>query len=160
MKLEAEFIARAPAPQVFNAFHQYKINRDPARFFPGKLIQWEFNVLTEHALGLGAQYEWKIRLLGIPVLAFQEQVVAWEEGKQVAYRAIAGWQMDFCIDLKPINAETVLNVTTDLALPGFQALNRLLRPLYNWGLAQVCRRGLHKEGIRTQRLMSFKDLTR
>ena len=156
MKLVTEFVARAPALEVFNAFHQYKVSRDPARFFPAKLIQWEFNVLTDQALGIGAQYEWKIRLLGLPLLAFQEQVVAWEEGKRVAYQAISGWQMDFCIDLKPVKAGTALKVTTDLALPGFPALNRLLRPLYNWGLAQVCRRGLHKEGIKTQRLIGSR----
>ncbi|MFQ5419486.1 MAG: hypothetical protein ACE5FD_00860 [Anaerolineae bacterium] len=152
MNLTTEFIADAAAPELFDTFHHYKISRNPAQFFPAKLVKWEFRVLTEHTLGIGAQYDWKIWLLGIPVLAFQEQVVAWEAGKRVAYRAISGWQMDFCIDLEPAGTGTQIKVVTDLSLPGFPALNRLLRPLYNRGLALVCRRGLHREGIKTHKV--------
>ena len=151
MNLTTEFMADAAAPEVFDAFHQYKISRDPARFFPSKLVKWEFRVLTEYTLGIGAQYDWKIWLLGIPVLAFREQVVAWEEGRRVAYQAISDWQMNFCVDLEPAEFGTRVKVMTDLSLPEFPVINRFLRPLYNWGLEKVCHRGLDREGIKTHR---------
>lgn len=91
MKLETQFEAIASPEDVFAAFHNYKIHRDPANFFPSKLVRWRFQVLSENALGIGATYDWKIWLLGVPVLAFQEKVVEWQEDKSVAYRAIQGW---------------------------------------------------------------------
>lgn len=147
MKLSTSFLTDAAAVEVFDALHRYKISRDPKRFFPSRLVQWHFRVLTDHALGLGAVYDWKIWLLGIPVLAFQEQVVEWEEGKCVAYRAISGWEMDFHIDLKADGESTRVEVDTDLALPGPDFIHSLLRPAYELGLKRVCQSGLRKEGV-------------
>ncbi len=149
MKLSTTFNAIASPETVFTALHHYKINRDPASFFPSRLVKWRFQVLSENTLGVGATYDWKIWLLGIPMLAFQEQVVEWQEGKSVAYRAIQGWEMDFRVDLVPVGEGTRVDVNTDLSLPGPEFLNRLLRPAYEWGFQMVCRRGLRKEGIRT-----------
>lgn len=149
MNLTTTFKAHSQPETVFAAFHQYKIKRRPGSFFHSRLVKWRFHVLTDHTLGLGAVYDWKIWLFGIPILAFKEQVVEWREGECVAYRAIWGWEMDFRIDLQPDGEATRVTVDTDLALPGPEFLNRLLRPAYEWGLRSVCRRGLHKEGIRT-----------
>ena len=149
MELKTHFYAIANPETVFAALHQYKINRDPASFFPSKLVKWRFQVLSENTLGVGATYAWKIWLLGSPVLAFQEQVVAWQAGKSVAYRAIQGWEMDFRVDLVPAEGGTQVDVHTDLCLPGPEFLNRLLLPVYEWGLQKVCRKGLGKENIQT-----------
>lgn len=147
MKLTTTFSALASPDTIFDAFHQYKIHRDPGSFFPSKLVKWRFQVLSKNTLGVGATYSWKIWLLGIPVLAFQEQVVEWQEGESVAYRAIQGWEMDFRIQLRPTDGGTQVCVSTDLFILGPAFLNRLLRPAYEWGLKRVCQRGLQNEGI-------------
>lgn len=149
MRLKTHFYAIARPEMVFEALHQYKIHRDPASFFPSKLVKWRFRVLSENTLGMGATYDWKIWLLGIPVLAFQEQAVEWQAGKSVAYRAIQGWEMDFRVDLQPDGKGTQVKVDTDLTLPGPAFTHRLLRPVYEWGLQKVCMDGLKKEGIGT-----------
>jgi hypothetical protein len=105
--------------------------------------------MTENVLGLGARYDWKIWLLGIPLLAFQEQVIEWQAGRSVAYRAISGWEMNFRINLAPEGENTHITVETSFSLPGINSLNEQLLPAYNWGLKKVCMRGLNKEGIKT-----------
>lgn len=149
MKLQTQFKAFASPETVFASFHQYKIKRDPGSFFPSKLVKWQFRVLSENTLGLGATYDWKIWLLGIPVLTFQEQVVEWQAGECVAYRAIQGWEMDFRIDLQPAGNATRVDVEADLALPGPDFIHSLLRPVYERGLQSVCRKGLGREAIHT-----------
>lgn len=88
----------------------------PARFFPARLARWRFRVLTQHTLGPGAIYDWKIWLLGIPILAFQEQVVEWQPGRRVAYQAISGWEMSFQIDLEPHGQDTSVIVDLDISI--------------------------------------------
>ncbi len=153
MKFETEIIAEARPEDVFAAFHQYKVSRNPSRFFPSKLVKWHFDVLTDHTLGSGAIYEWKIWLLRIPVLHFKERVVEWQEGKSVAYEAISGWKMHFRVDLEPEGEYTLVKVSIDFSL-GVQLLDRLLRPFIEWGLGRVCRSGLGKEGVKTRRRLS------
>lgn len=155
MRLSTSFKANASPETVFAAFHQYKIKRDPASFFPSKLVKWRFRVLSKNSLGVGATYDWKIWLLGVPMLAFQESVVEWQEGRSVAYRAIQGWQMDFRIELEPDGEKTRVGVNSDLSLPGPEFLNRMLRPVYEWGLQIVCRKGLGKMKIQTARTQQF-----
>jgi hypothetical protein len=149
MKLTTTFIALEKPEIVFSAFHQYKRRKNPASFFPSLFVKWQFRVLSENTLGIGATYDWKIRLLGFPMLVFQEKVVEWQEGESVAYRAIQGWEMDFRVDLQPDGEGTLVSVYTDLALPGPAFIHSLLRPAYEWGLQKVCMRGLRKEGIGT-----------
>lgn len=57
--------------------------------------------------------------------------------------------MDFRIDLSSPGEGTLITVKTDLALPGPTCIHQLLRPAYEWGLKWVCRKGLQKEGIKT-----------
>jgi len=149
MKLMTTFTAQEKPESVFSAFHQYKLRRNPASFFLSLIAKWQFQMLSENALGIGPTYDWKIWLLGFPLLAFQEKVVKWREGKSVAYQAVEGWEMDFRVDLQPEGEVTRVTVDTDLALPGSDFLNNLLRPLYEQGLRMVCRNGLSKEGIQT-----------
>lgn len=149
MKLRTTFVALDKPEIVFSAFHQYKLRRNPASFFPSPFIKWQFRVVSENTLGIGATYAWRIWLLGFPVLAFQEKVVEWQEGESVAYRAIQGWKMDFRVNLQPDGDGTQVKVDTDLALPGPAFTHRLLRPAYEWGLQKVCMHGLKKEGIGT-----------
>lgn len=149
MKLKTTFTALENPGIVFSAFHQYKLKRNPAGFFPSLFVKFQFRVLSENTLGIGATYDWKIWLLGFPVLAFQEKVVEWQEGESVTYHAIQGWEMDFRINLRPDSEGTQVKVGTDLALPGPAFTHRLLRPAYEWGLQKVCMRGLKKEGIET-----------
>lgn len=149
MKLTTTFIALEKPEIIFSAFHQYKLRRNPASFFPSLFVKWHFQVLSENTLGIGATYDWKIWLLGFPVLAFQEKVVEWKEGEAVAYRAIQGWEMDFRVDLQPEGEGSRVTIDTDLALPGPDFLNDVLRPVYEQGLQKVCRKGLRNEGIPT-----------
>jgi len=90
MNYATEFWAFAGREDVFSAFHQYKISGDPQRFFPSRLVRWNFWVLTDNAIGIGATYDWRIELLGIPILDFREQVVEWRDGERVTYRAVSG----------------------------------------------------------------------
>ena len=110
------------------------------------MVKWRFEVLSDHVLGLDAVYDWKIWLLGIPVLDFKEKVVEWEAGKGVAYRAISGWEMCFRIVLNADDGSTRVRICIDLSL-GNRLLEKSLRPFIEWGLDKACRRGLRKEGI-------------
>lgn len=149
MKLTTTFIALEKPEIVFSAFHQYKLRLNPASFFPSLFVKWQFRVLSENTLGIGATYDWKIWVLGFPVLAFQEKVVEWKEGEAVAYRAIQGWEMEFRVDLQPESEGTRVTIDTDLVLPGPDFLNNVLRPVYEQGLQMVCRKGLSNEDIPT-----------
>ncbi len=148
MKYRSQFLAQATPEAVFDTMHYYKLDRNPGRFFPSGLVRRRFRVLTDYTLGPGAIYDWKIWLLGIPVLSFQEQVVAWRPGRRVAYRATSGWHMSFQIDLEPHGQDTVVTVSLDFSL-GPSIVGRLLRPFVEWGLGTVCRRGFSREGIPT-----------
>lgn len=110
----------------------------------------DFRVVTGHTLGVGAMYDWKIWVLGVPILKFEEQVVEWQAAQSVAYQAISGWKMYFRVDLDPLNENTLVTVTIDFSL-GWLVLDTLFRPFIEWGLNRVCRQGLHKEGICTTR---------
>lgn len=155
MNFKTEFISEAEPQAVFAALHQYKVSQNPARFFPSRLVRWHFEVLTSHTLGQGATYEWKIWLLGFPVLAFTEQVVAWQDGRLVVYEAISGWDMRFRVDLAPDEGGTLVKVAIDFSL-GVRFLDWLLRPFIEWGLGRVVRSGLGKEGIRTRAIRRWQ----
>ncbi len=150
MKYQTQFLAWATPDAVFDATHQYKLERNPGRFFPSRLVGWRFRVLTNQTLGPGAIYDWKIWLLKIPILAFQEQVTVWQPGRRVAYQAKSGWEMSFQIDLEPRGEDTLVAVSLDISL-GHPLVDRLCRPFVEWGLEIVCRRGLNREGIQTTR---------
>ena len=148
MRYHAEFIAEASAERVFDAFHRYKEERDPTRFFP-TLVDWEFDVATENVLGLGARYRWKIGWLGREILNFTEEVVEWERGRAVSYRAVEGWTMDFRVGLCPLSDGTAVAIDFQ-ATSGRDVVDRWLRPVVEAGLGWVCRRGLAREGIITR----------
>ena len=154
MNLSTTFIAMEKPEMVFSAFHRYKLRRNLSSFFPSLFVKWRFFVLSENTLGIGATYDWKIWLLGFPVLQFQEQVVEWQDGKSVANYATQGWEMDFRIDLEAAENGICVDVVTDLSLPGPDFLNRFLLPAYEWGLQIVCRKGLSNEGIRTSKALN------
>jgi hypothetical protein len=55
----------------------------------------DYQVVTEHTLGLDVLYDWKFSIMGIPFFSFREKVVEWQEGRRVAYQAISGRKMYF-----------------------------------------------------------------
>jgi len=129
---------------VFDAIHQYKVRRSPADLFgdvlPPKVVKIDFNVLTRNTLGLGAIYAWEFRVFGVPILKFCEQVVEWEEGKSVGYRALSGWEMSFYTNLKPMPGGTLVKTVIDFSPFGFAFLNWLFTPVVKWGLSRVYKR--------------------
>lgn len=142
MKYETTFLIKARPNDVFMAIHEYKLKRTPNEFFSwlfmGTLVKMDFRVLTRHPLGMGAIYDWKFKVLGIPFLAFQEKVVEWVEGRTVAYRAIAGWDMFFRLDVEPEEDSTRVRETINFST-GSAFFDQLLRPFIEWGLHEVGR---------------------
>ncbi len=155
MNYVTELKALAGPEEVFSTLYQYKIVGDPRRFFPSKLVKWNFQVLTDNPIGLGATYDWRIFLLRIPVLAFTEQVVEWQDGRSVAYQAISGWTMYFRVCLEPDGESTRVKVEIDFSV-GNLLIDRMLRPFVEWGLEKVCRHGLTKEGIQTTENLNLR----
>lgn len=152
MRYATQFLIQAAPTKVFAALHRYKIARRPNDFFMGKVLgriaNMGFEVITDHTLGLGATYAWDIRLLGIPVLQFQEQVVEWQEGKCVAYQAVKGWKMFFRAELEPQNDGTRAKFEIVFSF-GITMIDLILRPIVEMMLRTVCR-GLVKRGLASQ----------
>ena len=152
MRYQIKLIVAAAQSEVFRALHWYKHDRDPNRFFLGpklgNLAKMHFEVVTPQVVGLGATYAWRICVLGKQVLRFQEQIVEWEEDKVAGYRAISGWQMEFRTVLEQEGSGTEVNVEIDFSF-GSRFLDRMLRPIVEYGLLKVCtsliRRGLRRD---------------
>ena len=144
MRYTTEFKVKAPQNKVFAALHQYKINRRPSDLFgdvlPPGIVKIDFSVLTENTLGLGAVYDWKFRILGIPILRFQEKIIEWTEGKSVSYQAISGWKMFFRTELEHRPEGTLIKTQIDFSLFGIAIFDRLFAPIVRWGLSRVYKR--------------------
>jgi len=143
-KYETTFKIGRNSEEVSAALHQYKINRRPADLFgsvlPSWLVKMDFQVLTNNTLGLGAIYDWKFRVLGVPVLKFKEEVIEWQEGKSVAYQAISGWRMFFRTELEPVSEGTLIKTEIDFSPLRFAFADRLFGPIVKWGLNKVYKR--------------------
>jgi polyketide cyclase/dehydrase/lipid transport protein len=150
MRYTTELLVNAQPQEVFDALHQYKRERNPNAFFSwlflGTIVKMDFRVLTENVVGLGATYDWKFRLFGYPIFAFQEQIVEWEEGKTVSYQAISGWNMLFRVHVEPHHGQTLATIQIDFSL-GMKVLNRLFRFFIEWGLHKVSKRSIDR-GLR------------
>jgi len=144
MRYKTEFKIKANLKEVFAALHQYKIDRRPGELFgtvlPSWLVKIDFRVLTSNTLGLGAVYNWKFKILGIPILKFKEKVVEWKEGKSVAYQAISGWKMFFRTELEPSTEGTLIKTEIDFSPMGFVIFDWLFSPVVKWGLNKVYKR--------------------
>ncbi|MFQ6089603.1 MAG: hypothetical protein ACE5K0_11990 [Candidatus Methanofastidiosia archaeon] len=144
MRYETEFKVNAKPKEVFTTLHRYKINRRPSELFGGVLPPWlvkiDFQVLTDHTLGLGAVYYWKFKILGISILRFKEKVIEWKEGKSVAYQAISGWEMLFQIELERLTMGTLIKTQIDFSPIGFKFFDWLFSPIVKWGLNRVYKR--------------------
>src|SRR5574341_1138471 len=158
MQYSATFLVKAKPGDVFAAIHEYKVRRQPDDFFAWRflraLINTDFQVLTVHTLGLGAIYDWKFRILGLPVFAFQEKVVEWVEGRTVAYGAISGWEMFFRVDVEPHNGSTRVTELIDFST-GSRLFDRLCRPFFEWGLRKVGQ-GLVRRGLKVRLEMTHE----
>ncbi len=153
MLYQTEFDVNADPGEVFDALHQYKRERNPNRFFLSpflqKVVDMRFQVLTPHAVGLGATYSWKVLVLGVTLLQFEEQVVAWEPVSLATYQAVRGWEMSFRTILVKLRASTRVRVELEMSF-GNGLLDRLMRPLVKFGLGRVCQ-ALIGRGIRRRR---------
>lgn len=143
MLYQTTFTINAEPKDVFAAIHEYKLRQRPREFFSflglEKLVTMEFHVLTPHAIGPGATYDWTFRLLGVPVLAFQERIVDWIEGKTAAYRAISGWDMYFRVDVMAEAGGTRVVEQIDISV-GTELIGRMLQGFIEWGLRRVGQR--------------------
>jgi len=83
MRYTTKLLVKANPQEVFEALHQYKRDRKPNEFFSwlflGTIVKMNFHVLTENVVGLGAIDDWKFKLFGYPIFAFQEKIVEWQE---------------------------------------------------------------------------------
>lgn len=144
MRYMIEARVNADPNAVFAAIHQYKVSRRPGDLFgdalPPKIVKIDFAVLSDNTLGPGAVYDWEFRLLGLPILKFQEQVVEWIEGKSVAYQAITGWEMTFRTRLEPVSGGTHVKAEIDFSPFGIAFLDWLFTPIVKWGLRRVYKR--------------------
>jgi hypothetical protein len=153
MLYQTEFEVKADPGEVFDALHQYKRERNPNQFFLSPFLQrvvnMQFQVLTPHAVRLGAIYSWKVLVLGVALLQFEEEVVAWEPASLAAYKAMRGWEMSFRTILVKLRASTRARVELEMSI-GNGLFDRLLRPLVEFGLRRVCE-ALIRRGIRRRR---------
>lgn len=140
MLYQATFTVQTAPEDVFAATHEYKLRQRPAEFFSflslEKLVKMEFRVLTPHALGLGATYDWTFRVLGTPILVFQEKIIDWVDGRTTSYRAVSGWNMTFRIDVEAEDGGSRVTEQIDIST-GIPFTDRLFRGFIEWGLKRV-----------------------
>jgi len=149
MRYATHFLIRAAPADVFEAMHRYQVERNPTAYFLGSLlgriVHMGFQVVSPNALGMGATYDWRFTLLGMPVFRLREEVVEWDEGRAVGYRAARGWNMEFRTELAPVGAGTMVDTSIEFST-GLRFLDRAAKPLFETGLrlvsAAMIKRGL------------------
>ena len=80
--LTAFVLIHAAPADVFEAMHRYKVERNPTAYFLGSLlgrvVHMGFHVVSPNALGMGATYDWRFTVFGVPIFRFREQVTECE----------------------------------------------------------------------------------